>query len=84
VSSAADDPFEVRGTLWLTLKGASFGGAGRIDLLTRIAEYGSINRAAKSMRMSYRAAWEAIDTMNDLAGEALPNARLAAKAAVRA
>lgn len=71
MAGAADDPFEVRGTLWLTLKGASFGGAGRIDLLTRIAEYGSINRAAKSMRMSYRAAWEAIDTMNDLAGEAL-------------
>lgn len=33
-------------------------------LLERIREYGSITKAARSMDMSYRHAWELIDSMN--------------------
>lgn len=62
---------EVKGSLWMTVGEKSFGGPGRIDLLRRIAEYGSITQAAKSMKMSYKAAWDAIDQMNNLAGEPL-------------
>ncbi|WP_434457743.1 TOBE domain-containing protein [Stutzerimonas urumqiensis] len=43
----------------------------RIALLERIAEQGSITRAAKAAGMSYKAAWDAIDEMNNLAGIAL-------------
>jgi molybdate transport system regulatory protein len=57
--------------LWLTSGGTSLGGAGRLALLQAIAEQGSITAAAKAVGMSYKAAWEAVDTMNNLAGQAL-------------
>ena len=66
-----DASVAVHGSIWLTMAGENFGGIGRIDLLARIAECGSISQAAKSIKMSYKAAWDAIDTMNNLAGEPL-------------
>ncbi len=45
----------------------SFLGDTRIRLLEAIARYGSISRAAKAVPMSYKSAWDAIDTMNNLA-----------------
>jgi molybdate transport system regulatory protein len=42
-----------------------------LSCLARIADSGSITQAAKAMGMSYKAAWDAIDTMNNLAGEPL-------------
>lgn len=62
---------ELNGSLWMTVGDKSFGGPGRIELLSKIAEHGSITQAAKSMKMSYKAAWDAIDQMNNLAGEPL-------------
>ena len=52
------------GRFWLTLDGKNFLGRGRIELLQRIRETGSISRAAKAMKISYRAAWDAVDAMN--------------------
>jgi molybdate transport system regulatory protein len=43
----------------------------RIRLLESIEREGSINRAAKAVPLSYKAAWDAIDTMNNLAPEPL-------------
>ncbi|HMM47538.1 MAG TPA: LysR family transcriptional regulator [Thiobacillaceae bacterium] len=53
------------GRFWLTLDGKNFLGRGRVELLQRIRETGSISRAAKAMKMSYKAAWDAVDAMND-------------------
>ena len=39
----------------------------RIALLQHIAEQGSITRAAKSAGLSYKAAWDAIDELNNMA-----------------
>ena len=39
----------------------------RIALLQHIAEQGSITRAAKSAGISYKAAWDSIDELNNLA-----------------
>jgi molybdate transport system regulatory protein len=39
-------------------------GPGKIDLLERIADAGSITAAAKELGMSYRRAWLLVDTMN--------------------
>ena len=39
----------------------------RIALLQHVAEQGSITRAAKSAGLSYKAAWDAIDELNNLA-----------------
>jgi len=52
------------GRFWLTLDGKNFLGRGRIELLQRIRETGSISKAAKTMKMSYKAAWDAVDAMN--------------------
>jgi len=43
----------------------------RIALLQHIAEQGSITRAAKSAGLSYKAAWDAIDELNNLADRPL-------------
>jgi molybdate transport system regulatory protein len=63
--------FSLQGSVWMTVGGENFGGPGRVDLLAKIAETGSITQAAKAIRMSYKAAWDAIDAMNNLAGVAL-------------
>ncbi len=59
-----NDPLEVRGALWLSVDGESIAGHGRIALLRAVARHGSITQAAKAFGMSYKAAWDAIDTMN--------------------
>ena len=58
---------KVNGRFWLEKDGKSFLGAGRIELLKRIASTGSMNAAAKEMKMSYKAAWERLNSMNELA-----------------
>ncbi len=61
----------LQGSVWMTVGGENFGGKGRVALLAKVAEYGSITQAAKAIGMSYKAAWDAIDAMNNLAGEPL-------------
>ena len=55
---------KVNGSLWLEAGGKHFLGPGPIELLERIAETGSISEAAKRMRMSYKKAWELINSLN--------------------
>lgn len=43
----------------------------RISLLEKIGEYGSITHAAKAVGISYKTAWDALDVMKNLSGEAL-------------
>jgi molybdate transport system regulatory protein len=43
-------------------------GPGKIELLERIAEHGSIAAAGRSMAMSYRRAWQLIDETQRLCG----------------
>jgi molybdate transport system regulatory protein len=61
----------LEGTVWMTAGGALLGGRDRIGLLRAIAAHGSITHAAKAMGISYKAAWDAVDAMNNLAGNAL-------------
>lgn len=61
----------IKGNIWMTAGNNNVGGHGRIDLLARIAELGSISQAAKTMGMSYKTAWDAVDHMNALAGQPL-------------
>jgi molybdate transport system regulatory protein len=64
-------PLVLDGTVWLTIDGALLGGRHRIQLLRAVHEAGSITQAAKSIGISYKAAWDAVDAMNNLAGTAL-------------
>ncbi len=59
---------ETNGRIWLTLDGKPLLGKGRYDLLLHIDRTGSISKAAKSMRMSYKAAWDAVDAINKALG----------------
>lgn len=63
--------FALQGSIWMTAGGENLGGKGRIELLAHLMRCGSITQAAKAMGMSYKAAWDAIDSMNNLAGEPL-------------
>lgn len=53
-----------RGRVWIDGNDGTFLGHGRVVLLERIREYGSITQAAKSMKMSYRHAWDLVDSIN--------------------
>ena len=54
----------LKGHIWIEGSEGTFLGYGRIALLERIREYGSITKAAKSLEMPYRKAWLLIDSMN--------------------
>jgi molybdate transport system regulatory protein len=56
-----------QGRIWLERDGETFLGFGRVVLLEHIREHGSISRAAQAMRMSYKHAWDLVDSMNRLA-----------------
>ncbi|MCZ8256557.1 MAG: TOBE domain-containing protein [Polaromonas sp.] len=43
----------------------------RIEILRLVGESGSISQAARQAKVSYKAAWQAIDTLTNLAGVAL-------------
>lgn len=43
----------------------------RIGILRQIGALGSISRAARAVGVSYKAAWQAVDTLTNLAGVAL-------------
>lgn len=64
-------PLEVHGHVWLSAGSASLGGRGRVGLLRAVAEQGSITQAARAFGMSYKAAWDALDAMEQVAGEPL-------------
>ncbi|MEZ5109844.1 MAG: LysR family transcriptional regulator [Bacteroidia bacterium] len=56
--------FTIKGTIWIESKKGAFLGNGRIVLLENIKKHGSITTAAKAMKMSYRQAWELVNSMN--------------------
>lgn len=59
---------QVDGRIWLSINGKPLLGRGRIELLKGVRETGSISKAAKAMKMSYKAAWDAIDAINNACG----------------
>jgi len=59
---------EIRSKLWIEVNGAPIFGRGRSSLLHAIEQYGSINRAAQEMNISYRKAWSYLETMETRLG----------------
>lgn len=55
------------GRVWINTPNGKLVGKGRIELLEKIHEFGSIRQAAISMKMSYRQAWQLVDEMNEFA-----------------
>ncbi|MBD2699727.1 LysR family transcriptional regulator [Spirosoma sp. BT702] len=65
----------INGRIWLetTADDATerFMGIGRLELLGHIQRTGSINQAAKAMQMSYKRAWDLVQSMNTQANTPL-------------
>lgn len=59
------------GDIWLGQDETTMMGDMRISLLEKIDESGSITHAAKAVGISYKTAWDAVDTMKNLFGEPL-------------
>lgn len=70
-SSPERDGFRLAGRLWVTKGGETVLAWGRVVLLERIREHGSISAAARSMKMGYRHAWSLVDAMNRLSPKPL-------------
>jgi molybdate transport system regulatory protein len=62
---------QIKGRLWLEKQGETFLSWGRVVLLERIRETGSIAAAARGLEMAYSHAWTLVANMNRLAGEEL-------------
>lgn len=61
----------LRGTLEVDTPLGTFLGDTRIRLLEAIEQHGSISQAAKAVPLSYKAAWDAVDAMNNLSDQPL-------------
>lgn len=68
VRAAGKGKYSIKGRLWVEGAEGTFLGYGRVVLLERIKQYGSITEAAKSMNMSYRHAWDLVASMNRQSG----------------
>ena len=70
-SPSAPAGMQIKGRLWLEKDGETFLSWGRVVLLERIRDLGSIAAAARSLNMAYSHAWGLVAKMNHLAGEEL-------------
>lgn len=58
------ETYRLNGRLWLETDNGRFLGIGRLELLEQIAALGSISKAAQTMGMSYKRAWDLVSSMN--------------------
>lgn len=56
--------YQVKNRVWIENENGPFLAEGRISLLKLIVQTGSISKAAKEMKMSYKKAWELVNSMN--------------------
>ena len=60
-----ENKINIKFRLWFYTGEDKLVGKGRIELLERIKESGSIAQSAKAMKMSYRQAWQMVKEMNE-------------------
>lgn len=71
--------YQVRSKVWLEFQGQPFLGDGRYRLLTAVERAGSINAAAKELKISYRKAWSQLQAMEAAAPFPLLERRIGGK-----
>ena len=71
MTAFSDKKLIANGRIWIDTQDGPFLGYGRIELLEKIKEFGSIRQAALDMKMSYRQAWQLVDQMNHLTQQPL-------------
>lgn len=70
---------KVKSRFWIETEKGPFLGFGRLELLEKIDEMGSINKAAEAMSMAYRQAWGLVESMNEKAEKPLVVKRIGGK-----
>jgi molybdate transport system regulatory protein len=70
-SAPPRSPPRLTGRLEVSTELGSFLGDTRVRLLEAIDRHGSISQAARHVPLSYKAAWDAVDAMNNLADQPL-------------
>lgn len=63
--------YQIKSKIWIESNEGIFLGDGRIQLLKAINSTGSLNKAAKSLNMSYKKAWHLLNSINQQSDEAL-------------
>lgn len=64
VCTMSSQKLKLNGRVWIENADGPVLGPGRVELLERIQQTGSIRQAAMQMGMSYRQAWQLVDHMN--------------------
>lgn len=75
----AHGQMQLKGRLWVEKSGETFVSWGRVVLLQRIDDTGSVSAAAKSMGMSFSHAWQLVESMNSLSEKPLVAKRAGGK-----
>lgn len=60
---------EIKSRLWIEKEGQPFIGYGRIKLLKAVDKTASISAAAKTLKMSYKKAWNLLNEIETLADQ---------------
>ena len=61
--------YKIKSRIWIESQNHVLLGEGRVQLLKAIDETGSLSKAAKSANISYRKAWQLMDSINKSAKE---------------
>lgn len=56
--------YKIKSRIWIEAGENVFLGEGRVNLLKAIETTGSLSKASKSLKMSYKKAWTLIDAVN--------------------
>ncbi len=63
--------YKIKSRIWIESEQGVFLGEGRIRLLKAIAQTGSLSKAASALKMSYKKAWNLLDSMNKVSQKPL-------------
>lgn len=61
--------YKIKSRIWIEVDNKMFLGEGRIQLLKSIEKTNSLSKSAKELGMSYKKAWNLIDSVNNKAKE---------------
>ena len=61
--------YKIKSRIWIEADSNVFLGEGRVKLLKAIDANGSLSKAAKSLKMSYKKAWSLLDAVNKSASK---------------
>lgn len=71
--------YKIKSRIWIEADGHILLGEGRVRLLKAIEATGSLSKAAKSLKMSYKKAWSLIDAVNSRAEKPVINTSVGGK-----